>query len=160
MKVTLVDKETSHTFTFSSVQAVAIVEREKFKQELTAIISSNRSLGDSKPHLVKPLAPPTIPTSNGLPVVAATGPAGNQRPLIPPASATPRSISRTPVPDDRRGTPLFTGSDPASEFRLRKKVLLSNPELGALHRDLVMTGQITEAEFWDGREVRDIFFHT
>ncbi|KAJ3508383.1 hypothetical protein NLJ89_g5788 [Agrocybe chaxingu] len=29
---------------------------------------------------------------------------------------------------------------------------MSNPELGALHRDLVMTGQITEAEFWDGRE--------
>lgn len=32
---------------------------------------------------------------------------------------------------------------------------MSNPELGALHRDLVMSGQITEADFWDGREVRD-----
>lgn len=31
---------------------------------------------------------------------------------------------------------------------------MSNPELGALHRDLVMGGQITEAEFWEGREVR------
>jgi transcription initiation factor TFIIH subunit 1 len=31
---------------------------------------------------------------------------------------------------------------------------VSNPELGALHRDLVMSGQITEAEFWEGREVR------
>jgi transcription initiation factor TFIIH subunit 1 len=55
---------------------------------------------------------------------------------------------------DRRGTPVITGGDPAAEFRLRKKVLMNNPELGALHRDLVMTGQITEAEFWDGREVR------
>ena len=30
---------------------------------------------------------------------------------------------------------------------------MSNPELGTLHRELVMSGQITEAEFWDGREV-------
>lgn len=30
---------------------------------------------------------------------------------------------------------------------------MNNPELGALHRELVMSGQITEAEFWDGREV-------
>jgi transcription initiation factor TFIIH subunit 1 len=30
---------------------------------------------------------------------------------------------------------------------------MSNPDLGSLHRDLVMSGQITEAEFWDGREV-------
>lgn len=51
-------------------------------------------------------------------------------------------------------TPIIPGSDPTSDFRLRKKVLMSNPELGALHRGLVMSGQITEAEFWEGREVR------
>jgi hypothetical protein len=34
---------------------------------------------------------------------------------------------------------------------------MSNPELGALHRDLVMGGQITEAEFWEGREVLLVF---
>lgn len=31
---------------------------------------------------------------------------------------------------------------------------MSDPELGALHRELVaISGQLTEAEFWEGREV-------
>ena len=44
-------------------------------------------------------------------------------------------------------------NDPTHDFRLRKKVLLSTPELAALHKELVMGGQITENEFWEGREV-------
>ena len=54
---------------------------------------------------------------------------------------------------DARGTPALIGGEAGQDFELRKKVLRDNPELGALHKDLVMTGQITEAEFWDGREV-------
>ena len=45
-----------------------------------------------------------------------------------------------------------SGND-AADFQLRKRVLLNSPELATLHRELVMTGQITENEFWDGREV-------
>jgi hypothetical protein len=37
---------------------------------------------------------------------------------------------------------------------LAKKVLVKTPELTALHHELVVSGQITETEFWDGREVR------
>jgi transcription initiation factor TFIIH subunit 1 len=44
-------------------------------------------------------------------------------------------------------------NDPINDFRIRKKVLVKTPELAALHRELVMSGQITETEFWDGREV-------
>jgi hypothetical protein len=37
---------------------------------------------------------------------------------------------------------------------LRKRVLRKNPTLKVLHRELVSKGrQITEDEFWDGREV-------
>ena len=46
-------------------------------------------------------------------------------------------------------------NDPVNDFRIRKKVLVKTPELAALHRELVMSGQITETEFWEGREVRD-----
>jgi transcription initiation factor TFIIH subunit 1 len=37
-------------------------------------------------------------------------------------------------------------------FQLRKLVLTNNPALVQLHRNLVMSGDISEAEFWEGRE--------
>lgn len=43
---------------------------------------------------------------------------------------------------------------PLSSNDLRKFVLLKRTDLAALHRELVITGNITEAEFWAGREVR------
>ena len=95
---------------------------------------------------------PAIMPSNSLPVTAASTPGGAApRPATTPLR--PSTSRATSVATERRETPVIAGTDPASEFRLRKKVLMSNPELLTLHRDLVMTGQITEAEFWDGREV-------
>ncbi|CAE6518016.1 unnamed protein product [Rhizoctonia solani] len=41
---------------------------------------------------------------------------------------------------------------PLSVNDLRKCVLLKRVDLAALHRELVMTGNLTEAEFWAGRE--------
>ncbi|WWC89097.1 uncharacterized protein L201_004015 [Kwoniella dendrophila CBS 6074] len=38
------------------------------------------------------------------------------------------------------------------EYKLRQKVLEKNPTLRMLHRELVIGKQITEEEFWDGRE--------
>ncbi|KJA20706.1 hypothetical protein HYPSUDRAFT_188287 [Hypholoma sublateritium FD-334 SS-4] len=152
LKVSLVGDDTGHNFTFTAPPPTAGSEREVFKQELTMIISRNRSMAG---HIPTPIAPLIIP-SNSLPISAASTPGGTT-----PGGAAPRpaatalrpSISRaTSVATERRGTPVIAGTDPASEFRLRKKVLMSNPELLTLHRDLVMTGQITEAEFWDGRE--------
>ncbi|TCD69832.1 RNA polymerase II transcription factor B subunit 1 [Steccherinum ochraceum] len=53
------------------------------------------------------------------------------------------------VSSDSRGTP---STETVNDFRIRKRVLMSSPELAALHRELVIAGHITEAEFWDGRE--------
>ncbi|KAF8070610.1 hypothetical protein FPV67DRAFT_1561376 [Lyophyllum atratum] len=78
------------------------------------------------------------PRMSQSPPVSAASSAPPSNPPTPRAMAMPRA--------------LIPGNDPASDFRLRKKVLIGNPELGQLHRDLVMSGQITEAEFWDGRE--------
>ncbi|QRV79543.1 BSD domain-containing protein [Ceratobasidium sp. AG-Ba] len=41
---------------------------------------------------------------------------------------------------------------PLSSNDLRKFVLLKRTDLAALHRELVMTGNLSEAEFWAGRE--------
>ncbi|KAG1832517.1 hypothetical protein EV424DRAFT_1369109 [Suillus variegatus] len=128
LKLGLVNDEAGHNFTFTSPSAVAYAEREAFKQELTNIISRNRSA-----------APTPLPKPTPLSTPAKT-PA--------PIPSTSRATS---VSSDTR-TPILSGIDAATDFRLRKKVLLSNPELLVLHKELVMSGQITESEFWDGRE--------
>ncbi|KAH7929824.1 hypothetical protein BV22DRAFT_1056017 [Leucogyrophana mollusca] len=139
LKLGLVNDDAGHNFTFTSPQAVAYSERETFKMELTTIISRNRS-GTSAS--ATPRAPITAAASL-TPLKAAT-------PTTVPASRA--STSRAPSVSSDGRTPILQGTDAASDFRLRKKVLLSNPELASLHRDLVMGGQITEAEFWEGRE--------
>ena len=153
LKLSLVGDDAGHNFTFTSPQPVALTEREKFKQELTSIISRNRSALDVLP---RPHISPTNATSS-VPLSAAPSPATFNAKTAPSPNRPPISRAAS-VASDRRATPVITGGDPASEFRLRKRVLLSNSELGALHRDLVMSGQITEAEFWDGREVRNGHF--
>lgn len=131
LKLGLVNDEAGHNFTFTSPSAVAYVEREAFKQELTNIISRNRSAAPT------PLQKPT-------PLAAISTPAKTPAPI-------PSTSRATSVSSDTR-TPILSGIDAATDFRLRKKVLLSNPELLALHKELVMSGHITESEFWDGRE--------
>lgn len=55
---------------------------------------------------------------------------------------------------EQRNVTIIPGNDPATDVRLRKTILMSDPELGALHRELVaVSGQLSEAEFWAGREV-------
>ncbi|OJT15757.1 RNA polymerase II transcription factor B subunit 1 [Trametes pubescens] len=145
LKVGLVSDEAGHNFTFTSPQAVALAEREKFEAELTNIIAHNRT-GTA--------APPPGPTLAAATPVPGTPTSARPRPLGTSARPTPQlsraSTSRAPsVASDPRGTPV---SDPAHDFRLRKKVLLSTPDLAQLHRELVMGGQISENEFWEGRE--------
>ncbi|RDB25362.1 RNA polymerase II transcription factor B subunit 1 [Hypsizygus marmoreus] len=142
LKLGLLGDDAGHNFTFTAPQPVAYTERERFKKELTAIISRNRSAQDA----LKPPIAAIAPAATPMPASIAPTPRPQNAPSRP---STSRAAS---VSSDRRSTPVIPGNDPANDFRLRKKVLIANPDLGQLHRDLVMTGQITEAEFWDGRE--------
>ncbi|KAI0694319.1 hypothetical protein BC835DRAFT_1274633 [Cytidiella melzeri] len=137
LKLALVADESGHNFTFTAAQPAALTDREKFKAELTNIISRNRS---------------------GVPATAATTPvtpspaqsSTNGGPSRPAAHPTRPSLSRAAsTASEARGTPI---NDPTSDFQLRKKVLLSTPELATLHRELVVGGHISETEFWEGRE--------
>lgn len=134
MKLVLTSYPDGHTFSFTAPPPIATAEREAFKTEITNHISRNRGA---------PVAP------------APAAPA----PAVPFALPTPRPV--LPIPSTSRAPSVTSDSrassapaNDAGDYRLRKRVLLNSPELAALHRELVMTGQITESEFWDGREVR------
>ncbi|KAI0733145.1 hypothetical protein C8Q72DRAFT_773128 [Fomitopsis betulina] len=136
LKVGLVSDDAGHNFTFTSPQPGALAEREKFKSELTNIISRNRS---------------GVGTPAQTPGTPATPVPANASKARLPQSASKLAHSRGTSADPRAsGTPI--GHDPTNDYRLRKKVLLSNPDLAALHRELVMGGHISENEFWEGRE--------
>ncbi|KAF5351862.1 hypothetical protein D9756_007575 [Leucocoprinus leucothites] len=154
LKVALFTDENGHNFTFISPNART--EREKFKNELTTIVGTNKAAAEAgsrgpvtaTPAPTGPLTAisaqkiPT-PTASNAPTPRASGGAPPTLPLSRAASVTS---------ERRATTPVIAGIDPANDFKLRKKVLMGNPDLAALHKDLVISGQITEAEFWDGRE--------
>ncbi|KAK7005731.1 hypothetical protein R3P38DRAFT_3039285 [Favolaschia claudopus] len=141
LKVALVGDDTGHTFVFTSPRAQN--ERETFKTELTVVLGRNRAALDAAARA--PIAP-AKPAPVIKPITAATP----QRP--PLHSQTPsRAASVSSI--DQRNVTIIPGNDPATDVRLRKTILMSDPELGALHRELVaMSGQLSEAEFWEGRE--------
>ena len=153
LKVALFTDENGHNFTFVSPNAHN--EREKFKKELTGIVSINKTAAEAgsrgpPPVPITPLTttPTTHKTSNlNAPTPHVLGRVAHPHPPLPPSRAA--SVAS----EKRATTPTIVGVDHAKDFKLRKRVLMSNPDLAALHKDLVIGGQITEAEFWDGREV-------
>ncbi|KAJ7287846.1 hypothetical protein C8J57DRAFT_1285066 [Mycena rebaudengoi] len=125
LKVALVGDDTGHSFAFTSPKAHN--EREKFKAELTAIVTRNRSAAE-----VAARAPVAAAKPPGLVNVA--------RPSLLPSSATSSSRAASVSSEPQRNITIIAGNDPATD-------------LGALHRELVaISGQLTEAEFWEGRE--------
>jgi len=139
LKLGLFSDDNGHNFTFISPQAVAYSEREKFKKELTTIIGRNRTAAENAAK-----RPVTALNASNLSTPKPT--------TVPPSRAS--SSRAASVTSDTGISPIIPGNDPASDFRLRKTVLLNNPDLASLHRELVIGGQITESEFWEGREVR------
>lgn len=128
LKLVVVGDEQGHNFTFLAPGPAALEEREVFKRELSTIISRNRA---------------GFETAQNHPSPFASTPNAYPRGPQPSPGSTPGP--RTPVP---AGSPLNP-----EEFHLRKNILLKHPELAALHSELVFGGQITEVEFWEGREV-------
>lgn len=61
--------------------------------------------------------------------------------------SSPSPVKAAPTP-----TPAPSDALSQADFALRKTVILKHPELAQLHRALVISGQISEADFWDGRE--------
>jgi len=137
LKLVLYSFLEGHTFTFTNPAPVATAEREQFKNEITNHISRNRTARASgQPSADSPATPPTPNKFAAPPLRTST---------TRPPGGTPRASS---VASDRSGS-----ANDVADYQLRKRVLLNSPDLATLHRELVMSGQITENEFWDGREV-------
>ena len=81
------------------------------------------------------------PQTTGLGGAAAT----NSVTCPAPTFSQPRPIDFFSI-SGAHGTPVY---DPIRDFAILKKVLVKTPELAALHRELVVGGQIAETEFWD-----------
>jgi transcription initiation factor TFIIH subunit 1 len=161
LKIALFNDENGHNFTFISPNARA--EREKFKSELTVIVGTNKAAteaGSKGPVTSTPV--PIVPLTTTPARKTPTPTTSNAPTPRPSGGAPPIPLSRAAsVASERRAaTPVIAGIDHTNDFKLRKKVLVNNPDLAALHKDLVISGQITEAEFWDGREVFHLFFST
>ena len=138
LKIGLENDSNGHNFTFTSPNA--LTERETFKAQLTTIISNNRAAREAGVLQSQQTGVPAVSSSANGAAHRASAPSPSR-----PSTSRAESVSST------RGTPV---NDPVNDFRIRKKVLVKTPELAALHRELVMSGQITETEFWEGREVR------
>ncbi len=130
LKLALVGNDAGHTFMFTAPQATASAEREVFKRELTMMISENRSNSSAQQQRVH-----------------------QQENIVPGTPKNFPGVSRATSVSSGRASSLGPAGAP-DDLQLRKKVLVKNSELAKLHRDLVLSGQITEAEFWEGREVR------
>jgi transcription initiation factor TFIIH subunit 1 len=135
--------EDSYNFTFTSA-ASALSDREKFKGEISGMIARNRER-EAEAATSKASGSTSGPgggmdkgkgkqkaTENGN--GAASGGSGG--------ASTPNSSTTMNQPGQSQG----------GTFRLRKQVLQSSPQLLTLHRELVLSGALTEAEFWEGRE--------
>ena len=133
---------------FNAAQQTALEDREKFKNELAAAVGRNRAsidAGSATPSA--PASPAPVPSSPSAATRAATPDTRAATPtLTRPSSTTVSSAAASPVPTNRprpRNQP-----PPKTDIELRISVIKSNPQLRALHKDIVISGQMSDAEFW------------
>lgn len=125
-------------------------DRERFKKHLGEMVAENRSREES-----------ATPAPNGGAVAmdldedvkpdlsALTSASKGKGKAVPPPPPPSSSSTRAP-PRPVYGAPA-PQPGPTSDFHLRKLILQSDASLLSLHRDLVISRQLTETEFWEGR---------
>ncbi|WVR06807.1 hypothetical protein IAU60_003843 [Kwoniella sp. DSM 27419] len=89
---------------------------------------------------------PCTPSTSAAAAIMSANAKGKRKAddLSPAGAATPGTSSPNLPPAVRAAK--------KKEYKMRQKVLEKNPTLRMLHRELVLGKQITEEEFWDGRE--------
>ncbi|SNX86709.1 related to TFB1 - subunit of RNA polymerase II transcription initiation factor TFIIH [Melanopsichium pennsylvanicum] len=135
---------------FNAAQSTALEDRDKFKDELAAAVARNRANADgggasaisSAPTSPSPgaAASSTTATRGGTPDTRAPTPA-----LTRPSSATTFSPAPVSAPSAKRQR---AEAPKKTDIELRISVIRSNPQLRALHKDIVISGQMSDAEFW------------
>ena len=138
-------------------------DRERFKREISQIISRNRAgIVEGVP---LPSTPSVIAQSPSIGVKSSVG-SYNGLPSPAEAAAAASSVRAA------HGSPVINGvssqgevngeaqPDPSKDWQVRQRLLKKNPDMNALHVDLVRSGMMSEEEFWEGREVCSFPFAT
>ncbi|GAA5844577.1 hypothetical protein JCM9279_006352 [Rhodotorula babjevae] len=138
----------SHNFTFTS-PTTALADRDRFKDDLSAAVARNR-----EHEAAQAQAQAQAGASAGASAAGGGDKGkGKERAVDSPATSSGPGTPGPAAAAAKGGAPAAGSSTAAATTnRLRKLVLQANPPLLALHRELVLTSIITEAEFWDGRE--------
>lgn len=133
---------------FNAAQATALEDREKFKNELAAAVARNRANADGGAATSSaPASPGPAPSSPSTATRAATPDTRAATPTATrPSSTTASSAAASPAPS-KRSRPKDL-PPPKTDIELRISVIKSNPQLRALHKDIVISGQMSDAEFW------------
>lgn len=140
LKITFRDDIPAGGLLFTFTSAKAGDDRTAVQDTLIPYITANRSA----PNGVTPAAPPAAPSP-----AAVAGPSGEKkRKAYDPSTPT----------DTAPGTPSAVAGAgarrPQTQLgKIRLRVLRKNPTLKMLYTELVLAKEITEEEFWDGREV-------
>ncbi|GAA5975261.1 hypothetical protein JCM11641_005907, partial [Rhodosporidiobolus odoratus] len=126
----------AHSFVFTSPTS-HLQDRDRFKDHLSRTVAHNREREANKASTAAAAAatPSTAPSASL---------DGNAQTLDAPAgSASPAPTTAAPTTN-----PSTSSSQDQQTYRLRKHLLRTTPSLLTLHRDLVLSGALTEAEFW------------
>ncbi|GAA5871528.1 hypothetical protein JCM16303_000784 [Sporobolomyces ruberrimus] len=139
----------SYNFTFTSA-ATALSDRERFKGEISTIIARNRE----REAQIASNAAAAAGTQNGTSTAGGGQDKGKGKAVESRANdqsgGGANTLNSTTQPSS--STTTTTATSQGGTFRLRKQILQSSPQLLSLHRELVLSGQLTEQEFWQGRE--------
>lgn len=115
-------------------------DRNLFKDVLSSIISQNRNIPEPKST--------TMMTPSGSTEGPGRSNNSNDR------QHHPKGDTST---NNHLGPEKGKAIDPLQDWRLKKRVLQNHPDLRQLHKEMVIGGQISEGEFWDGRE--ELLYH-
>ncbi|KAN0062955.1 RNA polymerase II transcription factor B subunit 1 [Thecaphora frezii] len=134
---------------FNAAPQTALDDREKFKNELANAIARNRVQQQQQQQGGAELSAAYTPGPESRSRQASVAPGS-------PATAAARSAtpvgSRTasPAPDSKQAPQRRApeGPVPKTDMELRISVLRSNPQLRSLHKDVVLSGAMQDAEFW------------
>lgn len=139
--------------------ASAVSDREHFKREISQIIAKNKAAAASAANASASSAPSTAPPTPGPSGIAATinGQFNGLPSPAEAAAAASKVLAAAAANGTRSDTPVASASngtimDPTKDWAVRQRLLKKNADLRQLHIDLVRTGQISEEEFWEGRE--------
>ncbi|KAK4688710.1 transcription initiation factor TFIIH subunit 1, partial [Tremellales sp. Uapishka_1] len=121
------------TFTFTSANSV--VDRQTVQDLLIPFVAANKAAPTASASAGPSTPTASTPTTAAAATVLSANAKGKRKADDPPPLATSNGKAPRPL-----------------NVKLRLRVLNKNPTLKMLHRDLVIGKQITEEEFWDGRE--------